>query len=56
MPPLHYPTHGISVIDWVRQTLPKLDASRRPLSCVLEPGDLLYVPETWYVRDFVPCA
>ena len=48
MPPLHYPTHGISVIDWVRRTLPKLDAARSPLSCVLEPGDLLYVPETWY--------
>lgn len=48
MPPYHYPTHGMSVETWLRTVFPKLPKERRPLSCTTQPGELIYVPETWY--------
>ena len=48
MPPFHYPTHGMSVETWLRKVFPALPAERRPLSCTVQPGELIYVPETWY--------
>ena len=46
MPPFHYPTHGVSVETWLRTIYPKLPKERRPLSCTVEAGELIYVPET----------
>ncbi len=36
-----------SVADWVRDSLPELDESSRPLECVQHPGDVIYVPLDW---------
>ena len=36
-----------SIAEWVRDSLPKLDESERPLECVQRPGDVIYVPLDW---------
>jgi len=48
MPPRHYPTNHVSVSDWLDQTFPTLPPERRPLSCTVQPDELLYIPESWY--------
>ena len=34
--------------SWLVQTLPSLPPHERPLQCVQYPGDILYIPETWF--------
>eukprot|EP00662_Eupelagonemidae_sp_cell21_P031959 gene31959-20081_t len=48
MPPRHYPPVRMSVSLWLKTFYHELPRARQPLSCVCEPGDLIYVPESWY--------
>lgn len=36
------------IAGWVRTVLPALPRNSRPLTCVVHPGELLYVPEQWH--------
>lgn len=45
-PPGYYP--GVEHLDWVEKVLATLKEQDRPLQCVLEPGDVLYLPAFWY--------
>mmetsp|Transcript_28074 Transcript_28074/g.38452 ORF Transcript_28074/g.38452 Transcript_28074/m.38452 type:complete len:531 (-) Transcript_28074:264-1856(-) len=47
--PPGYPSAGNKGHDaWLRDTLPTITPETRPLQCVQQPGDILYVPEGWY--------
>eukprot|EP00937_MAST-01D_sp_MAST-1D-sp2_P003305 g3305.t1 len=48
VPPFYYAKRRMPIAQWVREVLPELPQGARPLTCVLEPGDLLHVPESWY--------
>ena len=37
-----------SALDWYWNVLPRLPPSQRPLQCVLQAGESIYVPEGWY--------
>lgn len=48
--PVHHPYDRYSMVDFDRPDLEKWPAFRdvRGLSCVLRPGDVLYVPRDWF--------
>jgi tetratricopeptide (TPR) repeat protein len=48
MPPFHYPVNAVSVNKWIRTIYTQLPEARRPRSCTVRPGELIYVPESWY--------
>ncbi|KAI8517102.1 hypothetical protein Bbelb_056830 [Branchiostoma belcheri] len=39
---------GFSVIDWFTDVYPKLNDKKKPMECVLEAGEILYLPEGYY--------
>ncbi|CAH1240090.1 JMJD8 [Branchiostoma lanceolatum] len=51
-PPQHTPPGGFwpgySVIDWFTDVYPKLKDKTKPMECVLEEGEILYLPEGYY--------
>jgi hypothetical protein len=34
-------------LDWFMQLYPTLSPARRPLECMQQPGDLMYLPDGW---------
>ncbi|KAK7102585.1 uncharacterized protein [Littorina saxatilis] len=40
--------HGYSILDWFELVYPNLTAEQRPLECVQEGGEILYLPEGFY--------
>jgi len=39
---------GYSQVDWINQIYPNLSDEDKPIECIQEPGEILYVPEGWY--------
>lgn len=37
-----------STLDWYINEYPKLNASQRPLECLMKPGELIYFPDKWW--------
>ena len=46
-PPSGY-RYDMSQLKWIQQTLPKLPASVKPWTCTQEPGEILYVPDSFW--------
>ncbi|CAJ1392835.1 unnamed protein product [Effrenium voratum] len=42
------PGGGFSLTDWLQLVYPTLPEEQRPLECVVEAGDVVYVPDGWY--------
>jgi hypothetical protein len=36
------------MMEWYRNTYPKLSAEQRPLECLVFPGDVVYIPSMWW--------
>lgn len=39
--------YGVSMADWAQRWLPLLRGPERPQTCLLRPGDLLFIPPHW---------
>lgn len=40
--------HDRSTLQWLHEVYPSLSEAERPLECVIEPGEALYFPNSWY--------
>jgi len=40
--------HDASAVAWYRSVFRSLEEERRPMTCVLDAGDVLFVPTSWY--------
>eukprot|EP00434_Breviolum_minutum_P004550 symbB.v1.2.004013.t1/scaffold225.1/size261367/14 len=47
-PPGDGPGGGFSLSDWIQLVYPSLEDDQRPLECIVEAGDVVYVPDGWY--------
>lgn len=47
-PPGDGPGGGFSATDWLKIVYPTLAAARKPMEVVVEPGDMIYIPDGWY--------
>ena len=48
MPPHTYPANAVSIGSWLKTTMLDAEPNQKPASCVVQPGELIYVPENWY--------
>jgi hypothetical protein len=48
MPPHTYPVNAVSIGSWIKTTMQDAEQNQQPMSCVVQPGELIYVPENWY--------
>ncbi|XP_077988437.1 uncharacterized protein LOC144442935 [Glandiceps talaboti] len=39
---------GFSSLDWFQHVYPRLEEKDKPLECIQEPGEILYLPESFY--------